>query len=262
MKVTLVLRNKKNALKLSTRSVESFIERIKTDTKNGIVARRRQQLSYGDYIQGYDQQYPSHIVYPSAEFRKDDNVNLCMKSFNGVVALTVEGLDARGIEAVKRAAQILHYTLAAFVGPSGREVIILVRITNASPTIGGIYSEITQPYPTEEEADVLCQEGHRLAVAIYQGIIPKPISKERISVRSHFHMPLDPAPYYNAKAVALPVTGKPLSVVQSSVESIERAEDPEEKEAQQVSQKAKQLMDFLNAHYQLRYNTMMGYTEY
>lgn len=135
MKVTLVLRNKKNALKLSTRSLESFIERIKTDTKNGIVARRRQQLSYGDYIQGYDQQFPSHIVYPSAEFKKDDNDNLCMKSFNGVVALTVEGLDDQEIEAVKRAAQILHYTLAAFVGPSGHEVIILVRITNASPSI-------------------------------------------------------------------------------------------------------------------------------
>ena len=269
MKVTLVLRNKKNALKLSTRSLESFIERIKTDTKNGIVARRRQQLSYGDYIQGYDQQFPSHIVYPSAEFKKDDNDNLCMKNFNGVVALTVEGLDDQEIEVVKRAAQILHYTLAAFVGPSGHEVIILVRITNASPSItqpyseiSVPYSEITQPYPTEEEADALCQEGHRLAVAIYQGIIPKPISKEPISVKSHFHMPLDPAPYYNAKAVALPVTGKPLSVVQSSVESIERAEAPEEKEAQQVSQKAKQLMDFLNAHYQLRYNTMMGYTEY
>ena len=269
MKVTLVLRNKKNALKLSTRSLESFIERIKTDTKNGIVARRRQQLSYGDYIQGYDQQYPSHIVYPSAEFRKDDNDNLCMKSFNGVVALTVEGLDDQEIEAVKRAAQILHYTLAAFVGPSGHEVIILVRITNASPSItqpyseiSVPYSEITQPYPTEEEADALCQEGHRLAVAIYQGIIPKPISKEPVSVKSHFHMPLDPAPYYNAKAVALPVTGKPLSVVQSSVVSVEHAEAPEEKGAQQVSQKAKQLMDFLNAHYQLRYNTMMGYTEY
>ena len=269
MKVTLVLRNKKNALKLSTRSVESFIERIKTDTKNGIVARRRQQLSYGDYIQGYDQQFPSHIVYPSAEFKKDDNDNLCMKSFNGVVALTVEGLDDQEIEAVKRAAQILHYTLAAFVGPSGHEVIILVRITNASPSItqpyseiSVPYSEITQLYPTEEEADALCQEGHRLAVAIYQGVIPKPISKEPVSVKSHFHMPLDPAPYYNAKAVALPVTGKPLSVVQSSVVSVEYAEAPEEKGAQQVSQKAKQLMDFLNAHYQLRYNTMMGYTEY
>ena len=146
MKITLVLRNKKNALKLSTRSLESFIERIKTDTKNGIVARRRQQLSYDDYIQGFDQQYPSHIVYPSAEFRKDDNDNLCMKNFNGVVALTVEGLDARGVEAVKRAVQILHYTLAAFIGPSGREVIVLVRITNASPAITLPYSEISGTY--------------------------------------------------------------------------------------------------------------------
>ncbi len=269
MKITLVLRNKKNALKLSTRSLESFIERIKTDTKNGIVARRRQQLSYDDYIQGFDQQYPSHIVYPSAEFRKDDNDNLCMKNFNGVVALTVEGLDARGIEAVKRAAQILHYTLAAFVGPSGREVIILVRITNASPTIGGIYSEITQPYPTEEEADVLCQEGHRLAVAIYQGIIPKPINKEPISVKSHFHMPLDPAPYFNPKAVALHVSPKPMDYGDGAsdnnhqvVTNQENCDANADEESQEVSQKTKRLMDFLNAHYQLRYNTTMGYTEY
>ena len=46
MKLTFVLRNKKNALKLSTKTIESFIERIKTDTKDGIVARRRKQLSY------------------------------------------------------------------------------------------------------------------------------------------------------------------------------------------------------------------------
>lgn len=269
MKITLVLRNKKNALKLSTRSMESFIERIKTDTKNGIVARRRHQLSYGDYIQGFDLQYPSHIVYPSAEFRKDDNDNLSMRNFNGVVALTVEGLDAQEIESVKRAAQILHYTLAAFVGPSGREVIILVRITNAYPAITQPYSEITQPYPTEEEADALCQEGHRLAVAIYQGIIPKPIRKEPISVKSHFHMPLDPAPYYNPKAVALPVSPKPTidgegvsdnnHPVAANQENLDSDAD---EESQEVSQKAKRLMDFLNAHYQLRYNTTMGYTEY
>jgi hypothetical protein len=37
-----------------------------------------------------------------------------MKTFNGAVALTVEGLETTAeIEAVKRSAQILHYTLAA-----------------------------------------------------------------------------------------------------------------------------------------------------
>ena len=40
MKLTLVLRDKKNALKLSTKTIESFIERIKTDTKDRTEAMR------------------------------------------------------------------------------------------------------------------------------------------------------------------------------------------------------------------------------
>ena len=149
MKLTFVLRNKKNALKISTKTIESFMERIKTDTKDGAVARRRKQLSYGNFISGYDRQYPTHLVYPSAVFDKDDNGNLRMKTFNGVVALMIDGLDNQEVDAVKRAAQILHYTLAAFVGPSEHEVIILVKIAKANSacsSISGGYSEITKPY--------------------------------------------------------------------------------------------------------------------
>ena len=305
MKLTFVLRNKKNALKISTKTIESFMERIKTDTKDGAVARRRKQLSYGDFISGYDRQYPTHLVYPSAVFEKDDNGNLRMKTFNGVVALTIDGLDDQEVDAVKRAAQILHYTLAAFVGPSEHEVIILVKIAKAesacSPISGG-YSEITSPYstitspystilsesseivrkktklvrekskivseysgPTEEEADDLCQEGHRLAATLYQSIMPKPIKTEPVSVKSCFHMPLDATPYYNPKAVALPVskkpaTAQPLGVVRASSDDL--GDESSDKEAQEVSRKTKRLMDFLNTHYKFRYNTIMGYTEY
>jgi hypothetical protein len=298
MKLTFVLRNKKNALKISTKTIESFMERIKTDTKDGAVARRRKQLSYGDFISGYDRQYPTHLVYPSAVFDKDDNGNLRMKTFNGVVALTTDGLNDQEVDAVKRAAQILHYTLAAFVGPSEHEVIILVKIAksdSACSSISGGYSEITKPYskilpeyseivrkktklvrekskivseysgPTEEEADVLCQEGHRLAATLYQSIIPKPIKTEPVSVKSCFHMPLDATPYYNPKAVALPVskkpaTAQPLGVVRVSSDYLD--DESSDKEAQEVSRKTKQLMDFLNTHYKFRYNTIMGYTEY
>ena len=35
-----------------------------------------------------------------------------------------------------------------------------------------------------------------------------------------------------------------------------------DEDSQEVSRKTKQLMDFLNAHYKFRYNTIMGYTEY
>ena len=283
MKLTFVLRNKKNALKLSTKTLERFMERIKTDTKDGAVARRRRQLSMGEYTDGFDRQYPSHLIYPSAEFEKDDNDNLRMKTFNGVVALTVDGLDNQtDIDAVKRAAQILHYTLAAFVGPSGREVIILVKIEKADSApsaISGIYSEITQPYCaitrpyseisatylTEEEADALCQEGHRLAAAIYQGVLPKAIRQEAVSIKSCFRMPLDETPYYNPKALALPVSGLPKSEeaddrVGDGIHMVSLSDSDED--SQGVSRKTKQLMDFLNAHYKFRYNTIMGYTEY
>ena len=148
MKLTLVLRDKKNALKLSTRNLESFIERIKTDTKDGAVARRRRQLSYSNNADGFDRMYPSHLIYPSAVFEKDGNDNLRMKIFNGVVALTVDSLENQEeAEDVKRKAQILSNTLAAFVGPSEHEVIILVKIAKADPVaITQPYSEISGPY--------------------------------------------------------------------------------------------------------------------
>lgn len=60
-----------------------------------------------------------------------------------MVALTVDGLESPAeTEAVKQAVQILHYTLAAFVGPTGSEVIILVKV--AAPDSKSL---------TEEETD-------------------------------------------------------------------------------------------------------------
>ena len=54
MKLTFVLRNKQNALKLSTKTIDSFIERIKTDTKDGAVARRRHELNLFNHATSYD----------------------------------------------------------------------------------------------------------------------------------------------------------------------------------------------------------------
>ena len=250
MKLTLVLRNKKNALKLSTKTIDRFIERIKTDTKDRSVGRRREQFRYSDSVEGYDRQYPSHLIYPSAEFEKDANDNLRMKTFNGVIALTVDGLDATEIDAVKQAAQILHYTLAAFIGPSGKEVIILVRIAETTNS-------------TEEEATSICQEGHRLASALYQAILPKTIRRETVSVRSSFRMPLDEHPLFNPKALALPVSGKPLTFLDHPAQEVQ-TETPEatDKMSQTTSRETRQLIDFLCSRYQFRYNTIMGYTEY
>ena len=199
MKLSLVLRNKKNALKLSTKTLEGFMERIKTDTKDGAVSRRRHDMTlYGENT-SYDKQFPSHLIYPSAEWKKDANDNLRMLRFNGIVALTVDNLlRPESLQAVKQAAQILHSTQAAFIGPSGKEVIILVKIDAGNPE------------PTEEDADIICKRGHELAASLYKGILPGTIRHEEASVRSCFRMPLDPEPYYNPKAMALKVPQAPM----------------------------------------------------
>ena len=257
MKLTLVLRDKKKALKVSTKTIERFIERIQTDTKDRAVSRRRKQLKKLDYIGSYDKQNPPRLVYPSAEFEKDANDNLRMKTFNGVVALTVGGLESPAdIEAVKRAARILHYTLAAFTGASEEEVIILVKIAAQDDTA-----------PTEEEADALCEKGHRLASALYQAILPKTVRREKASVSSCFLMPLDEQPYFNPKAMALPVSEKPEAWEQSrdladSRHSTDSLDEEMDEDAMAVSQETQRLMDFLNARYEFRYNTIMGYTEH
>ena len=252
MKLTFVLRNKKNALKLSTKTIESFMERIKTDTKDGAVARRRQQLANDDYIDSYDRQYPSHLIYPSAEFEKDANDNLRLKAFNGVVALTIDNLSTPDdIEAVKQAARILHYTLAAFVGPSGHEVIILIKIAKADGSMPA----------DEEDATNLCHQGYQLATTVYQGLLSKPIRQEVVTVRSTFRMPLDAAPYYNPKALALPISEKPMPQQPGPTEQI-ATEPDNDKNSQAITQATARLMDYLNSHYQFRYNTIMGYTEY
>ena len=252
MKLSLVLRNKKNALKLSTKTLEAFVERIKTDTKDGAVARRRMQFQLDEDLQGYDLQYPSHLVYPSAEFEKDDNDNLRMRTFNGVVALTVEGLTRqKDIDDVKQASQILNYTLAAFKGPTGQEVIILVRIERSEGSC-----------TTEEEAEALCREGFRMASALYQAILPKPIRMENGSLHSCFHMPLDEHPYVNLKAAALPVSEKPFVAYQQQTFGTTETEVADGQDAEEVSRQARQLISFLDSRYKFRYNKIMGYTEF
>ena len=252
MKLTLVLRDKNNALKLSSKTVDGFMERIKRDTKDGAVARRRQALAIAGDTESYDALHPSHQIYPSAEFEKDANDNLRMRRFNGIVALTIDGLEtASDIHAIKQAAQILHYTLAAFVGPTGKEVVILVRIAKAD---GG---EVVD----EEEADLICRQGYQLASTIYQGLLYRPIRQEAYSVRSSLRMPLDTEPYYNPRAVALPVSAKPMANP-TKADEIPSDETLSDKTAIRVSEDTKRLMNFLNAHYTFRYNTIMGYTEY
>ena len=197
MKFSLVLRDKKNNIHLTTKTPEAFIERIQYDTKDQAVTNRRRYVAEFGESDTYDRQMPTHVIYPAAELEKDANGNLRMRQFNAIVVLTVADLlRPADVEAVKKAAQILPFTFAAFAGPTGKETVILVKID----------AHQTEQQLTENEADTLCKKAYQLAAALYGSILPGQIRTEEASVRTCFRMTLDVTPYLNLQAMGLQVS--------------------------------------------------------
>ena len=152
MKVTLIRTDNKNVPHVTVNTIEKLMTRMQTDTKQQTVQSLRRHLpmlvSLGWHFKDM------HLlprIYPAVELTKTSNGDLTFKNWNGLVLLTIGGVDDREkAEQVKAAAMGLPSTLAAFRGISGKTVKLLVRVVAANG----------QEPNTEEEADVLYR-GHQ-----------------------------------------------------------------------------------------------------
>lgn len=196
-----------------------------------------------------------HRVYPAAEFQKDENGNLRMKAFNGLLLLSFRNiLKLEDIQLVKKQAAFLPSTLIAVTGADGRSVEILVK-----------FSDEKGELPTDEEhANQLYQNAYRHILPIYQSVIHAEIASQKPSIRSYFLLTLDTQPYYNPQAVALKVDEKLM--LQEPTPSIPEAKsdptDKKEKGMKGSKENIEKMMKYLNEKYDLRYNMVMKYTEY
>lgn len=196
-----------------------------------------------------------HRVYPAAEFQKDENGNLKMKAFNGLLLLSFRNiLKPEDVQLVKKQAAFLPSTLIAVTGADGRSVEILVKFTDEKGEL-----------PTDEEhADRLYQSAYRHILPIYQSVIHAEIASQKPSIRSYFLLTLDNLPYYNPQAVALKVDEKLMH--QETTPSIPEAKstptDKKEKGMKGSKENIEKMMKYLNEKYDLRYNMVMKYTEY
>lgn len=196
-----------------------------------------------------------HRVYPAAEFQKDENGNLRMKAFNGLLLLSFRNiLKPEDVQLVKKQAAFLPSTLIAVTGADGRSVEILVKFTDEKGEL-----------PTDEEhADRLYQSAYRHILPIYQSVIHAEIASQKPSIRSNFLLTLDTLPYYNPQAVALKVDEKLM--LQAPTPSIPEAKitptDKKEKGMKGSKENIEKMMKYLNEKYDLRYNMVMKYTEY
>ena len=195
MKITLIREEKETGKEtLSTCDTNTFFEKIKTETKSGHITALRELLPA---LEGTRSRY-EHIdklprIYPAVEYSRTKEGERRMKLYNGLVQLEVNKLSGRyEVEFVKRQAELLPQTFAAFCGSSGRSVKIWVRF--ALPDDGGL--------PVKEvEAALFHAHAYRLAVRCYQPVLPFDITLSEPSLMQSCRMTLDESPYYNPDAV-------------------------------------------------------------
>ena len=256
MKITVIRTNRQHQLCVTNRSIGHLLERmLKDDSKFTIQKFRDMVPSMNFGYDGYKDMPTWHRVYPAAEFQKDENGNLRMKAFNGLLLLSFRNiLKPEDVQLVKKQAAFLPSTLIAVTGADGRSVEILVK-----------FSDEKGELPTDEEhADRLYQSAYRHILPIYQSVIHAEIASQKPSIRSYFLLTLDTLPYYNPQAVALKVDEKLMH--QETTPSIPEAKivptDKKEKGMKGSKENIEKMMKYLNEKYDLRYNMVMKYTEY
>ncbi len=279
MKVTIVHTNNKKQLLVSTKTMEKLMERFARDDSKLTITHFRESVPYlSNNYEGYKDMPKWMHIYPAAEFTKDDNNNLKMKAFNGILLLKFGNItDVDGVEGIKRSVAILPSTLAAITGADGKTVIVLIKFQGEKDSL-----------PTSEaDAEHLYRIAYQQIFPVYQAIVkasilvdgPKPsieagstLSQEP-SIHNSFMMTLDAEPYFNNKAVAMkidsharsqnltPNTGNNQQMIADSG-TAEAKNDNKKEDKNSVRSNIVSMMKLLESRYDFRYNTVMKYVEY
>lgn len=276
MKVTIVHTNNKNQLLVSTKTMEKLMERFARDDSKLTITHFRESVPYlNNNYEGYKDLPKWMHIYPAAEFVKDENNNLKMKAFNGILLLKFGNItDVDGAEGVKRSVAILPSTLAAITGADGKTVIVLIKFQSENDSL-----------PTSEaDAEHLYRIAYQQIFPVYQAIVkasilvdgPKPsieagstLSQEP-SIHNSFMMTLDAEPYFNSKAVAMKIDSHARSQSpapntdnhQQTIPDFKAPEEGKKVDKNSIRENIVNMMQLLKSRYDFRYNTVMKYVEY
>lgn len=259
------------------------MERFARDDSKLTITHFRESVPYlSNNYEGYKDLPKWMHIYPAAEFAKDENNNLKMKAFNGILLLKFGNItDVDGVEGIKRSVAILPSTLAAITGADGKTVIVLIKFQGENDSL-----------PTSEtDAEHLYRIAYQQIFPVYQAIVkasilvdgPKPsieagstLSQEP-SIHNSFMMTLDAEPYFNSKAVAMkidshvrsqnltPSTGNNQQMIADSDTAEEDSNEKnnnKKEDKNSVRSNIVSMMQLLESRYDFRYNTVMKYVEY
>ena len=276
MKVTIVHTNNKKQLLVSTKTMEKLMERFARDDSKLTITHFRESVPYlSNNYEGYKDMPKWIHIYPAAEFAKDENNNLKMKAFNGILLLKFGNItDVDGVEGIKRSVAILPSTLAAITGADGKTVIVLIKFQSENDSL-----------PTSEaDAELLYRIAYQQIFPVYQAIVkasilvdgPKPsieagstLSQEP-SIHNSFMMTIDAEPYFNGKAVAMKIDSHARSQSpapstdnhQLTIPDFRAPEEGKKVDKNSIRENIVNMMQLLKSRYDFRYNTVMKFVEY
>lgn len=276
MKVTIVHTNNKKQLLVSTKTMEKLLQRIAKDDSRLTVTHFREYVTYMESGYEYYKDMPTWMhIYPAAEFAKDENNNLKMKTCNGILLLKFGNItDVDGVEGVKRSVAMLPSTFAALEGADGKSVIVLVKFSNEDDLL-----------PADEaDAERLYRIAYQQILPVYQAIAkalvltdgPKPSIEAGASLsfepsmHNSFMMTLDAKPYFNSKAVAMKIDSNmhPQNQAfntednQQMIPGSGTSEEEKKVDKNSVRENIMSMMQLLKSRYNFRYNTVMKFVEY
>ena len=271
IKISIIHTNKKNQLVLNTKNFESFLQRIAKDDARGTITNFRNSKEVLDYgYESYRGMANWRHVYPSAEYGKEANDCLKLKTVNGILLLTFDDIfEAEDMAALKRSASLMPSTFAVIEGADGTSAHVLVRYTD-------IDGEIPQ---NEEDAEELHRMAAKQIVPLYQTLIKEDLQPTSHSLKDNFLMTLDAHPYYNAQAIPMKIDHhvRKQEMIKGGVKEVKKFPTPDlvgwetddgEIEKSKVGVQPTtagnimNMMVFLRDRYDFRYNVLMKYTEY
>ena len=271
IKISIIHTNKKNQLVLNTKNFESFLQRIAKDDARGTITNFRNSKEVLDYgYESYRGMANWRHVYPSAEYGKEANDCLKLKTVNGILLLTFDDIfEAEDIATLKRSASLMPSTFAVIEGADGTSAHVLVRYTD-------IDGEIPQ---NEEDAEELHRMAAKQIVPLYQTLIKEDLQPTSHSLKDNFLMTLDAHPYYNAQAIPMKIDHyvRKQEMIKGGVKEVKKFPTPDlvgwetddgEIEKSKVgvqpttADNIMNMMVFLRDRYDFRYNVLMKYTEY
>lgn len=256
--------------------MEKLMERFARDDSKLTITHFRESVPYlSNNYEGYKDMPKWMHIYPAAEFTKDENYNLKMKAFNGILLLKFGNItDVDGVEGIKRSVAILPSTLAAITGADGKTVIVLIKFQGENDSL-----------PTSEaDAEHLYRIAYQQIFPVYQAIVkasilvdgPKPsieagstLSQEP-SIHNSFMMTIDAEPYFNGKAVAMKIDSHARSQspapntdnCQQTIPDFRAPEEEKKVDKNSIRENIVNMMQLLKSRYDFRYNTVMKFVEY